>query len=1123
VLGPIEVYSDDEPVHVGGVKQRSILALLIASHGLVVSADRVVDEIYGEDAAVGVRRSVQTIISMLRRDLGDVIVGTGDGYRFDAARDTVDVCRFEDGVAEGLALVGSDARQASSIFDEALGLWRGDPYSDVDGRGVFQTEIARLSELRFTALEARAEADLACGRHREVVAELEALVAEYPLRERLWSWLMLALYRTGRQADALATYQQLRTVLGEKLGLEPSTELRELEDQILLQDPALDLVPMVPHNLPASLTSFVGRDLELIELGELLSESRLVTLTGAGGSGKTRLAVEFGRQILDEYLDGVWLVDLRGIDAEGVAPLIVSTLGLVVSGGRSLGDQVVDGLSCQRLLLILDNCEHVLDGVAPLLELLMRRGGPLRVLATSRESLGVPGESMVMVRPLSVPEWASVDDLADSDAAVLFAQRAGSARPDFVIEEHVASVFEICRSVEGLPLALELAAARLLVFSPEELADRLDDQIAILKMRQRTGDLRHSAIESTIRWSWDLLDDAERALLGRLSVLPGSWSLDAAEAVCGFAPVDSSEIVDFVGSLVEKSLVVVEGESADSTRFRLLEPVRQYASRAVDDQQTARLRDRIVDYWSVTLARSYEPGSQFGWRDHDQARALEADQASLTAAVEWALGSERFDDAMTILASPFGDLLLLQGSAFDLVSVWIATAIDHRSAMDPGVLLSALEVGANIASGVSRQDVMLGYAELGAEMSRTSEERRWWELTAALATHRMEGHSEATTAVFRRIASEAETPGLRASTYLADAFNRAPRRAWVLTQKAMEYLSLDSPRIWDECRTSFRIFDVAEDSGHYEVATQWAERALDVGRRYGFTRYTSEAAARLAYLNAARGRHDEAAALIDEAVQMARRIISPHGKAAEVVLTAASVARLRGDLDTARRYAAEATLRYQQGSVASQFVFLTIESALLERDDGDLDQAQDLLGDAAERFDREDTADSAWLLRSLLQPARASVELRRDNPKRALEYLQPILAQSDKVMHLRAIEAVDLASIAFAQQGRAEQAALLKGAVDHERERAGLVVPLPDTAIRDAAMLHAQSILEDDWDATVQQGHTLPFDEAVELAAIEANADADHKRATRTRPMTQPPQHDPTPPPPHTAGSLNRP
>ena len=244
----------------------------------------------------------------------------------------------------GSRLVGSDPRQASSVFDEALGLWRGDPYGDVDGRGGFEPEIARLASCGSRALEARAEADLVCGRHREVLAELEALVAEYPLRERLWGWLMLALYRTGRQADALAAYQRARSVLGEELGLEPSTDLRELEGQILLHDPALDLIPMVPHNLPSSLTSFVGRRLELIELGELLTERRLVTLTGAGGSGKTRLAIELGRQVLDDFSDGVWLVDLRGVDAAGVSPLVGSTLKVITSGDKPIADQLVDAV-----------------------------------------------------------------------------------------------------------------------------------------------------------------------------------------------------------------------------------------------------------------------------------------------------------------------------------------------------------------------------------------------------------------------------------------------------------------------------------------------------------------------------------------------------------------------------------------------------------------------------------------------------------------------------------------------------------------------------------------------------------------------------------------------------------
>ena len=1087
VLGPIEVYSDDTPVHVGGVKQRSILALLVANHGQVVSVDRIVDEIYGDDAASGARRSVQTIVSMLRRVLGDVVVGTGEGYRFDADRSKVDVCRFDDGVAHGLALVGSDPRQASSVFDEVLGLWRGDPYGDVDGRGAFHSEIARLGELRFTALEARAEADLVCGRHREVLAELEALVAEYPLRERLWGWLMLALYRTGRQADALAAYQQLRTVLGEELGLEPSTELRELEDQILLQDPALDLVPTTPQNLPASLTSFVGRKLELIELGELLSEKRLVTLTGAGGSGKTRLAIELGRQVLDDYPDGVWFVDLRSVDAGGVAPLVASTMGVITSGDAPLTDQLVDAMAPRRLLLVLDNCEHLLDVVAPLVEQLTSKEGQVRVLATSRELLGVPGESTVLVHPLLVPERASIDDLAGSDAAVLFAERAGSTRPDFAAEEHVAAVFEICRSVEGLPLALELAAARLLVFSPEELADRLDDQMTVLKTSQRAGDLRHSTIESTIQWSWYLLDDVEQVLLGRVAVFPGTWSLSAAEAICGFDPVDGSEMADLVGSLVEKSLVVVEGVSAGSTRFRLLEPVRQYASGVVDKQATERLRDRLVDYWSAELARQYGPDTRFAWRDHEQARALEADQASLTAAVEWAFASGRLNDAMTIFASPFGDLLLLQGSAFDLASRWIRTAIDHRKSVDSSVLLSALEVGGNISDAVGRFDASLEYAEFGIAMSRTPEERRWYELAAALAANRMDGHSEATTAVFSRVAAEADTTGLRASAFLAEAFNARRKEAWILTRKAMQYTTIDSPRIWDDCRTSFRIFDVAEDSGHYDVAMQMADRALGLSRRYRWLRYESLAAGRLACLHAMGGRLDEAEALVDEAVAAARRILGE--RPWDILEWAAHVTRLRGDFDKAVPYVDEALDMIEWSPKWPwRGVSAVVESALIARDQGDLKRAQKILDDATERLNEAGHTDLVWWLGCMIHAARASIELRRGDPEGALRHLGPLLAEPDELTHRHVLETVDLVSIALAQQGGAKQAALLKGAVDHGRDQAGLVIAPPDAPVREAAMLSAQSILGNDWDAAVQEGQALTLDEAVEIASIEATA-----------------------------------
>jgi len=1097
VLGPVEVYSGNTPVHVGGVKQRSILALLIASHGQTVTADRIVGEVYGEDTASGARRSVQTIISMLRREFGDVIVGTGDGYRFDSPRTAVDACRFEDGVAEGLALVGDDPRQASSVFDEALGLWQGDPYGDVDGRGAFEPEAVRLTELRFAALEARAEADLACGRHREVVAELEALVGEYPLRERLWGWLMLALYRTGRQADGLAAYQRVRTVLGE-LGLEPSTELRELEGQILLQDESLDLDPMVPHNLPAPLTSFVGRQLELIELGERLSESRLVTLTGAGGSGKTRLAIELGRAILDDYPDGVWFVDLRGASADGVAPLIASTLGVITSGDTPIADQLVDAVAGRRLLLVLDNCEHVLDAAAPLVERLASRDGPIRVLATSREPVGVPGESTLLVRPLLVPERASIDDLADSDAAVLFAQRAGNTCPDFAVEEHVASVFEICRSVEGLPLALELAAARLNVFSPEELADRLYDQTSVLKTSQRAGDLRHSTIESTIRWSWDLLDDVEQVLFSRLSVFPGTWSLSAAEAICGFDPVDGSDVADLVGGLVEKSLVVAEGVSAGSTRFRLLEPIRQYASGLVDNQAAERFRDRLVDYWSATLERSYGPDARFVWRNHEQARALEADRPTLIAAVEWSLEVGRFEDAMRVFSSLFGGLLLLQGSGYELASRWLAVAVEHRQEIAAGVLLSALEVGSSIAYAIGDFDAASSHTELGASMARTDEERRWFELAAAMATNRVKGHSNATSAVFARVAREADSPGLRASALLAEAHNCQADSAWMLSREAMELPYDDSPRMWDEPYTAFRIFDAAEDSGHYDVAVAMAEHALDLSRRQGWLLHEHQTAGRLARLHAARGNLDEAAALISEAVSRARNTLGPPDSYWDVLEWAAYIARLRGELDKARDYVDEALSMIRGSSIHSWKGGTTlVESALVARDEGDLEQAQRILDDAAERLRELVNVDLAWWVRFSIHAAQASIALRRTDPRLALEFLRPVLTAPDELTHEWLLEAVDLVAIAFAQQERAELAARLKGSIDRERDESGLAVHPPDEALRDEWMRHAQSFLIDDWDAAVERGRAMTLEDAVELANTEAHSGRESRPAAR--------------------------
>jgi predicted ATPase/DNA-binding SARP family transcriptional activator len=1084
VLGPLEVYSDDTLVHVGGVKQRSILALLIAHRGEVVSTDRIVDEVYGDEAAVGARRSVQTIVSMLRRDLGDVIVGSGGGYRFDAARSVVDVYRFEDLVAAGLDSLRDNSDCASLRLGDALGLWRGDPYSDVEARGVFQAEIARLDELRFTALEARIEADLACGRHRQLVAELEALVADYPLRERLWAALMLALYRVGRQADALAAYQRARTVLGEELGLEPSVELRELEEQILLHDAALDLVVRTPHNLPAQLTSFIGRSLELIELGESLAETSLVTLTGTGGSGKTRLAVEYGQHALDDYPDGVWFVDLRGSGESGVMPLIASTLGVVASGEQLLAEQLAAALSLRRLLLVLDNCEHVLDAVSPFVERLVSREGRIRVLATSREPLGVPGELVLSIPPLPVPEWVGRGALFESEAATLFSDRARRADPSFVPEDHVASVCSICQLVEGLPLALELAAARLRIFSPDELADRLGDQLATLKTTQRTGDTRHATIEATIRWSWELLDHEERTLLSRMSVFRGTCSMAAAEAICGFAPISDEVVADLVGNLVDKSLIVVDGISRGSTRYRLLESIRQFASRQLSDRASERLRGRVVDYWRVTLSDSYQPADPVGLRDHRSAWSLEADEANLTAAVEWAMDAERFEDAMSILASPFGDLLSLQGSAFELATGWMDMVRHHRERVSPAFLIWALKHLCEISNMNWRNEACLGYAEEAIEVARTDEERHYFELFKALATSRLGQHDKAIP-MYDRIVEQSHDPGMRASALLAKSQYEPPREAWALCEAVLALSSIDSLVWWDEGVAAWLVGEGALDVGRYDLALQLEERCLDLSRRGGWNVMHGHAGALVAWLYSLMGRLDEAVALIAETIPVARRILGPNITILSVLVGAADIARLRGDLDKARSFVEEARWSSKRKDILARSIKrTTLQSALIARDDGAYEDALQMLDDLplslADLGAEDDTE-----LSSRVWTARASIEVRSDMPDRAIANLKVVLDQRADLAHLDGLEAVDLVAIALAQQGNAAQAATLFGAVDRERDNCGLVVPPPDIPIRETTTSHARAALGDDWDTYVEQGYSMRYRQAVERAAGE--------------------------------------
>ena len=573
-----------------------MLGLLLVAGGRVVPAERLAEELWGGRPPPGAASTLRAHVSRLRTLLTPdvMLVAQGGGYALAVEPGQLDATRFERLAEAGRdALEGGEPAVAASRFGEALGLWRGRALADAAEVEPLAREGARLEELRLLATEGRVDADLALGRHAEVTSELEALVHEYPLRERFWSQLMLALFRGGRQSDALAAYRRVRTLLAEELGLEPGEELRALEQAVLRQE-----VPAPPlaarGNLPVRLTSFVGREVELAAVGGLVGEARLVTLAGAGGAGKTRLAVEFAAAAAGDFRDGVWLAELAGIaEPELVPSLVMAALGVRQSGEVAVMEALRYRLRSAELLLVLDNCEHLLDACAGLAAALLGSCPGLRVLATSREVLGVPGEAVYVVPPLPVPPQSSdVGALARAAAVRLFVARARSAAgPGAVVPVEIAA--GICRELDGLPLAIELAAARMSVLSAEEIAARLADKFRFLARRRPVAGARHQTLKAAIGWSYGLLSEHERRVFAGLSVFAGGFTLAAAAAVC--CGGDQAAALDLVDQLVGKSLVVTE-PAQGGTRYRLLETIRQYAAEALAEAgETERARRRHAE------------------------------------------------------------------------------------------------------------------------------------------------------------------------------------------------------------------------------------------------------------------------------------------------------------------------------------------------------------------------------------------------------------------------------------------------------------------------------------------------------------------------------------------------
>ncbi len=678
LFGQLEAADGGVALAVRGARQRALLALLALHRGGPVSADHLIDALWGDGQATNPANALQAQIGQLRRTLGAAaIITTEAGYALAVGPGDVDVICFEQLVAKGRRLAEEgEMALASAVLGEALGLRRGEPLAEFAYAGFADAERAQLDELTLAAVEARAGADLVLGRDGELAGELEALCRQHPLRERLWELLILALYRAGRQAEALRAFAEVRDRLVGELGIDPGPGLRELQARILAQDPSLAAAPVpvpaapppAPGNLKERLSSFVGRDAELEQLREAIRSRRLVTLTGPGGTGKTSLAVQAAAALREEHRDGAWLVELAGVaEPAGVGPAAASALGAGASAlaspqpAGSAAEVIVRHLAGRSLVVVLDNCEHVIGEAAALADALVAAVPGLHLIATSREALGIPGEVLV-----------PVGGLALSAAVELFADRARAVQPGFFSDEQAGHVIEdICRRLDGLPLAIELAAARLRALPLAILAERLDDRFRLLTRGARTVLPRQQTLRAVVDWSYDLLFEDERRLFARLAVFTGGCELAAAEAVCADEQLPADEILDVLSRLVDKSLVTAPGIGGDA-RFSQLQTLSQYGrDRLEESGEASAARARHGAYYRQ-IAQEAHDGLRGAtgriWRDR-----VTSEYGNLRAALDWYIEAGDADAALS-LASGLAWLWFIN-SDFAEGARWLGAAL----------------------------------------------------------------------------------------------------------------------------------------------------------------------------------------------------------------------------------------------------------------------------------------------------------------------------------------------------------------------------------------------------------------------------------------------------------------
>ncbi|MBO0682903.1 MAG: AAA family ATPase, partial [Candidatus Dormibacteraeota bacterium] len=885
--------------------------------------------------------ALQSLVSRLRAVLGQegAVEWRAGGYLLAVEPESVDARRFERLLREGEEALGSDPVAARELLREALSLWRGDPLAGLADGGGGQAEAARLRELRLGAVERLVETELARGEQAILLPELEALVAEQPLDERLRGLLMRVLYASGRQADALALYDRTRRLFREELGVEPSAQLQRLHLGVLRRDPGLEgpaapaagdePAPSRPEtNLRAPLTSFVGRQRDLERVESLVRDHRLVTLVGPGGSGKTRLALEVAARLAaaPAGLDAVRLVELAPLsDTVDLPQALLSALGLREAGlvdRRAPGaadpvERLVEALSPSRTLILLDNCEHLVEQVARLADTILARCPLVRVLATSREPLALAGEALHPVGPLELPPAAVDLEAADADEAVrLLCDRAAAARPGFALNDaNLPAVVQVCRRLDGLPLAIELAAARLRSLSVQEVAARLDDRFGLLTGGSRTALPRHQTLRAVVDWSWDLLENPERVLLRRLSVFAGGATVEAAEQVCGVDGLHTTEVLNLLAVLVDRSLLEPAESDGGATRYRMLETVRAYAAerlREAGEEQRCRMRfSEFFAGLTGSADRELRGRDQLTW----MAR-LDADLDNFRAALRSALDAGDAPLALRLAnaLSWYWSIRGLRGERHR----WVSAALALSGEAEPAQRATALTVYALGLVERNRFEEALNAILSAGDLYERSGSRpspSYLSLQPLLATFRGD-HEAGRREAGRLLADPDIDEWTRASIVLSlaqletfDGRMRDATRHYATAEQLFRGLG----ERWGLVQALQELADFAEQRGDYKEAERALTEAIAPAEELGAREDMAGLAIRLGVVRMLMGDEDGGGPWLERGLRLAREL----GSRETLIGAQASLgnlARQRGDLPEARRRFEEGLLLSPGGS-----------------------------------------------------------------------------------------------------------------------------------------------------------------------------------------------------------------